>query len=145
MSQKFSILPNPDGPGWPRATCAIRGDLGCLAKHAKAVGYRAEALADCLGVTPRELRRVFKDTFGITVKDWLVQVRSVEVRVRLRGDECIEGIAKSVGFSHSKDLAREFQTIYSVTPMSYRRRERSRGERGSGNKEQGTRNRSQKS
>ena len=112
------------GIGWPRGYCPVRGDLGCLANLAKAAGYRADGLAGNLNVAPRLLRRVFKDAFGIALKTWLVQVRSVEVRRRLLGDESIEEIATSVGFSRSKERAREFGTIYGVTPTEFRVRER---------------------
>ena len=115
------------GIGWPRGHCALRGDLGCLANHAKAIGYRAERLADRLGVAPRLLRRAFQDAFGIAIKNWLVQVRSVEVRHRLRGAESVSEIATSVGFSHGKELSREFHKIYQVTPTAYRLRERRAG------------------
>ena len=115
------------GIGWPRGYCAVRGDLGCLARHAKAAGYRADGLADRLGVAPRLLRRAFQDAFGIALKNWLVQVRSVEVRHRLRGAESVSEIAESVGFSHGKELSREFHKIYQVTPTAYLLRERRAG------------------
>ena len=117
------------GIGWPQGHCALRGDLGCLANHAKAIGYRAERLADRLSVAPRVLRRAFREAFGIALKNWLVQVRSVEVRHRLRGAESIKEIATSVGFSHGKELSREFHKIYQVTPTAYRLRERRAGQR----------------
>ena len=118
------------GIGWPRGYCAVRGDLGCLANHAKAIGYRAERLADQLAVAPRVLRRAFHDAFGIALKNWLVQVRAVEVRHRLRGSESIKEIACSVGFSHAKELSGEFHKIYQVTPTEFRRRERRASQRG---------------
>lgn len=110
--------------GWPHGHCAVRGDLGCLANHAKAIGYRADALADRLGVAPKVLRRAFRDAFGTAIKNWLVQVRAVEVRHRLSGSESIKEIAVSVGFSHAKELSREFHKIYQVTPSEFRRRMR---------------------
>lgn len=112
--------------GWPRAYCAIRGDLGCLAKLARGCGYRAQDLSDRLGVTPRLLRRAFNESLGISVKDWLVEVRCVEVRHRLRDLESIKKISASVGFSHPKELAREFRKIYGLSPSDYRIRERNR-------------------
>lgn len=112
--------------GWPHGFCSLRGDLGCMANHARVAYYRVEGIADFLAVTPRELRRVFKDSLGIAVKDWLVQVRSVEVRNRLREDSSIKEIAVSVGFSHPKELSREFKKVYGLSPSDYRSRERTR-------------------
>ena len=120
----FSIVPGQamtDGPlGW----CSVRGDLGCLAEHAKAAGYRADDLAGRLNVPSRTLRRKFADTLGISLKDWLVEMRSLEVRRRLRGAESIHEIALSVGFSHTKEFSREFLKVFGETPTSYRNRER---------------------
>ena len=121
---EFSIVILASGIGWPRGHCAVRGDLGCLAKRARETGYRAERLADQLAFAPRVLRRAFRDAFGVALKNWLVQVRAVEVRHRLRGSESIKEIAGSVGFSHAKELSREFHRIYQVTPTEFRRRER---------------------
>jgi AraC-like DNA-binding protein len=121
---KFYIVMLASGIGWPHGHCAVRGDLGCLANHAKAIGYRADGLAERLGVAPRILRRAFHDAFGIALKNWLAQVRAVEVRHRLRGSESIKEIALSVGFSHAKELSREFHKIYEVTPTEFRRRVR---------------------
>ena len=132
LRPEFRIVILTSSIGWPRGYCAVRGDLGCLAKHARATGYQAEGLADRLGVAPRLLRRAFRDAFGIALKNWLVQVRSVEVRHRLRGAESIKEIAESVGFSHAKELSREFHRIYRVTPSTYRLRER-HASRGTGN------------
>lgn len=115
--------------GWPRARSATRGDLGCMAKHAKTAGYRVEELAGRLGVTPRNLRREFRDSFGMSLKHWLVDLRSLEVRCRLLGNESIQEIAYSVGFSHAKELAREFCKVYGVTPSIYRAKEKGRAER----------------
>ena len=124
--QHFRIVPNADGPGWPRVWCSVRGDLGCLFSHSKAVGFRAECLARRLELCARRLRSEFKDAFGISIKHWLVQARSVEVRIRLRGNESIKEIAYSVGFSHPKELSREFLQVYKLSPSAYRQREKSR-------------------
>jgi AraC-like DNA-binding protein len=56
-------------------------------------------------------------------------VRSLEVRRRLLGNESIREIAYSVGFSHAKELAREFGKVYGVTPSTYRAREKGRADR----------------
>lgn len=125
----IKIIPARSGIGWPRGWCSVRGDLGCLARHAGEAGYRSEALANQLGVSSRTLRREFQSAFGISLKGWLVQVRAVAIRLRLRGDETLDEIALSIGFSHSKELSREFRKVYGVSPSVYRHRERSRTHR----------------
>ena len=104
----------------------MRGDLGCLFKVAKDAGYRVESIAASLNLCPSKLRRVFRSDYGVPIKRWLVEVRSVEVRMRLRGCESIAEIAYSVGFSHPKELSREFRKVYGLTPSAYRKRENAR-------------------
>ena len=142
LRPEFRIVTFASGIGWPRGYCAVRGDLGCLASHARETGYRAAGLADRLDVAPRMLLRAFRDAFGIALKNWLVQVRSVEVRHRLRGFESIKEIAESVGFSHAKELSREFHEIYQMTPTKFRLRERLASQ-GAGSREQGAGSREQ--
>jgi AraC-like DNA-binding protein len=120
------IIPNPSGPGWPRVWCDSRGDLGCLLEHAKAAGYRLDGLADRLECCARCLGSEFRRVFGITAKQWLVQARALECRRRMCGDESIAEIAYSVGFSHPKELSREFMKIYRISPSEYRMRENQR-------------------
>lgn len=124
----FEVAVDAYAIGWPRARSMARGDLGCLARHARSAGYRVDDLAARLGVTPRDLRREFSGSFGISLKRWLVEVRSLEVRRRLLGSESIQEIAFSVGFSHPKELSREFSKVYGVTPSIYRSRERRRAD-----------------
>lgn len=115
-----------DEIGWPHAWCAVRKDLGCLAGLARRSGFRTDLLAEHLGISTRTLRREFKNALGLCLKDWLVQVRLIEVRIRLRGDESIGNIALSVGFSHPKELSREFTKGYGLTPSEFREKERGR-------------------
>lgn len=118
----FHIEIEHEKTGCIRGKCRVRGDLGCLACNAKESGYRVEELAGRLGVTSRVLRRVFKENCKIGIKNWMAQIRETEVQARLQGDESIQEIAISVGFAHSKDLAREFRKAYGMTPSAYRRK-----------------------
>jgi AraC-like DNA-binding protein len=61
---------------------------------------------------------------GITLKGWLVQERSLEIRRRMLGAESLHDIARAVGFSHAKELSRDFRKVHGVTPTAYRIRER---------------------
>jgi AraC-like DNA-binding protein len=48
-------------------------------------------------------------SLGISCKQWLQQTRLLEVEKRLAGEESIAEIAHAVGFSHPKELSREFR------------------------------------
>jgi AraC-like DNA-binding protein len=63
---------------------------------------------------------------GLSLKDWLIQVRLVEVRIRLRGNDSIREIALSVGLANSKELSREFRKGYGLSPSEFRNKEKAR-------------------
>jgi AraC-like DNA-binding protein len=125
MSQHrhLRIIPNPAGSGWPRVWCERGGDLGCLFELAKAAGFRVVSLADRLQCCAKSLGSEFIRSLGIPAKQWLVQARASECRQRLLGNESIAEIAYSVGFSHPKELSREFLKIYHLRPSDFRRQE----------------------
>jgi AraC-like DNA-binding protein len=120
----FSIVPVLAEIGTARGRCSVRGDLGDLAHHAQASGFRAEGFAGRIGVSSRVLRRIFRKTFGVSIKNWMVRVRTDDVLRRLLGGESIHDIASAVGFSHAKELSRDFRKVHGVTPTAYRIRER---------------------
>jgi AraC-like DNA-binding protein len=122
--RKYVSIIVPEGIGWPHAWCSLRKDLGCLAAHAKKAGFRTAELAERLGTSTRALRRECRNSLGLSLKDWLVQVRLVEARTRLRGNESIGEIAWSLGFSHTKELSREFRKLHGATPSEFRAKAR---------------------
>jgi AraC-like DNA-binding protein len=119
----FRILPPSDRVDWPHCHCPRRGDLGSLVAHARSAGYCAERIADSLGICIRTLRAEFQGNYGIPLKKWLIEIRTIEVRKRLVAGERIKEIALSMGFSHGKELSREFRAIHGVTPTEYRKKE----------------------
>jgi AraC-like DNA-binding protein len=123
------IIPHPSGSGWPRIWCEDHGDLGCLFEHAKAAGFRVDCLADRLHCCVRCLGSEFLRSLGISAKQWLMQARSIECQHRLRGNESIAEIAYSVGFSHPKELSREFMKIHKISPSDYRAQIKRNGDR----------------
>lgn len=114
----------PKGIEGPHAWCSVRKDLGSLAAHSKNAGFRVAELAERLGTSTRALSRQCQKALGLSLKEWLVQTRAVEARIRLRGDESITEIASSLGFSHTKELSREFRKVYGVTPSQFRKKAR---------------------
>jgi AraC-like DNA-binding protein len=117
--------PGP-GSGGPRVRCPRRGDLGCLWEHAHAAGYRVDELAERLACCPRCLTREFRRVFGVTAKQWLAEARDRECRRRLRGEQSLAEIAGSLGFSHPKQLSREFRNLHRISPSAYRFQEKRR-------------------
>jgi AraC-like DNA-binding protein len=110
------------GGRWPHAYCKTRGDLGCLGEYAKAAGFRANSLAESLGLPERLLRDAFRSQTGLPLKTWIATVRDAEVVRMLEELKTIQEIAAAVGFSHPKELSREFKRIHGILPSTYRNR-----------------------
>lgn len=120
----FKVIQDPADAATYRGHCPVRGDLGCLKILARRTGYRVGALADQLGVSIRTVQRAFQKKLGIPVKTWIVESRLVDICERLDEGKSIKEISCDVGFSHSKQIAREFRKTHGMTPSKYRRAER---------------------
>lgn len=104
-----------------RVHSSLRGDLADLAHYAFEASYRADELAEKLQCSRRDLRRMISDILDLSSKQWLQQVRQIEVEKRLLGTESLTQIASAVGFSHPKDLSREFRKYHGMTASEYRK------------------------
>jgi AraC-like DNA-binding protein len=82
----------------------------------------AVTLADLIGVSPRQLRREFRQTFGITLAKYVRQTRlrrALEV-MRLRPGK-IEPVALEVGYKSKKNFYRFFKQSTGMTPSAFLR------------------------
>jgi YesN/AraC family two-component response regulator len=74
----------------------------------------------CL-VHPAHLSRQFKKETGMTLTDYLNNIRIKEAKILLRKDRTsIEWIAESVGFDNAGYFTRIFKKVTGVTPTNYR-------------------------
>ncbi len=94
-----------------------------LTKVALEGRFNATELCTRLGVSERNLRRIFDNGLGIGAKEWLRQERMVVARNVLREGIPVKEVASQLGFANYKNLNREFVTFYGVTPSEYQRRE----------------------
>lgn len=93
-----------------------------MGAYAKAAGFRVNALAESLGLSERLLRDAFRSQTGLPLKTWIATVRDAEVVRMLEELKTIQEIAAAVGFSHPKELSREFKRIHGILPSTYRNR-----------------------
>jgi AraC-like DNA-binding protein len=94
-----------------------------LTKIAREGRFNATELCTRLGVSERNLRRIFESGLGIGAKEWLRQERMVVARNLLREGSPIKEVAVHLGFANYKNLNREFVAFYGVTPSDYQKRE----------------------
>jgi two-component system, response regulator YesN len=72
-------------------------------------------------MNPVYLGQLFKKTYGIYFKDYLLQVRINEAKKMLRQSEKrIYEIAESVGFNNTDYFVTIFGKLVNITPSEYR-------------------------
>jgi transcriptional regulator GlxA family with amidase domain len=80
-----------------------------------AAPQRAWALADiaaCAHVTPRHLTRLFRQHLGVSVRDYLEQLRLALAEQRLLQGSGVEQAAQAAGFSSARQLHRARQRAF---------------------------------
>jgi transcriptional regulator GlxA family with amidase domain len=82
-----------------------------------------EALAAKACLCPRHFSRRFKIEFGVTPADFVEKVRLDDARRRLSsGDNSVENVGTSVGFTSADAFRRAFERRLGINPSDYRRR-----------------------
>ena len=100
--------------------------LGPIAREHR---FKVTALCSHLGVSDRQLRRIFSDSLGIGPKDWLRRERMVQARQLLLEGMQVQEAAAGLGFPTAKDFSREFQALHEVSPTDFQRRHEAERER----------------
>lgn len=80
-----------------------------------------EALARQVGLSQRRLTEVFRDTFGKTAFEWLVDWRLDQARDLLReGALSVKEITFRLGYAHLSNFTKAFTRRFAIAPASYR-------------------------
>lgn len=80
-----------------------------------------QTLAAELGLSRRQLDRVFQNLYGISFREKLLQVRAEAACDLLAGSLSIGQIALQVGYSSSANFTAFFRGIKGITPTQYRK------------------------
>jgi len=82
-----------------------------------------DELADLAGINKSHLCRVFKQSVGMTLHSYLLNVRLDRARQLLgRSEVSISQVAELSGFSGASQFTRAFRQYVKETPTSYRSR-----------------------
>ena len=79
-----------------------------------------QLLAQELGLSRRQLDRVFHRLYGSSFREKLLQVRAEAACDLLRGDMTVAQIAQRVGYSSSANFTAFFRSFMGMTPSQYR-------------------------
>jgi transcriptional regulator GlxA family with amidase domain len=95
--------------------------LAAVAAH-PAGDYTAPTMADMVGVSPRQVGRLFVRHLGLTPGRYVEQVRVAAAKALLTGtDAPLAEVAARAGFGSAETLRRTFMRTVGVTPGAYRR------------------------
>jgi len=85
-----------------------------------------EALADRMGMSPRNFARLFRSETGDTPAQFADRARADAARCKLEQTVLpVETIAEECGFGNAERMRRTFQRLFEVSPHDYRARFRS--------------------
>ena len=113
---------NPAPSGAPRSRTWIEQDLARLDHSQLATDfsdYCADRLAARYGITSRQLRRYFKEWFGRSPKEWLLEKRMNFAQNMLKSGEPVKTVAIQLGFKHASHFCTLFKRTHGVSPSAY--------------------------
>jgi AraC-like DNA-binding protein len=94
----------------------------CFLDHAVAVELSAVEIATHVGVSERHLRRLFRQAFDITPKQYHTRARMDRARGLLaRTDQTVSEIAAALGFPSTRQFARVCRRLLGARPSALRR------------------------
>ncbi|MFC3801682.1 helix-turn-helix domain-containing protein [Cohnella sp. GCM10012308] len=89
--------------------------------HYKDPGYSLQAVADAMKMSAAYLGRCFREQEGISVADWIVEVRlSHAIDLLERTDDSVSDIMRETGFVSESTFFKWFKKKTGMTPKDYR-------------------------
>lgn len=80
-----------------------------------------EEIADASGLNRSYFSRLFKETFGPSPQQFLIQYRLTKAAELLRSSRIpIAEVGRSVGYDNQLYFSRAFKSVYGVPPSEYR-------------------------
>lgn len=102
--------------GWPIIERAIRFIHECYSDP----HVSNESISGYAGVTVNHLSYLFKTQLGVTIHNYLKQVRIEQAKLRIiEGKQTLTEIAEATGFSSIHLFSRTFKAIVGVMPSKY--------------------------
>ncbi|MCM0649579.1 AraC family transcriptional regulator [Clostridium swellfunianum] len=81
-----------------------------------------EILADYIGVTPNYLSKIFKQRFGLTFSEYLIDIKLNNAIILLKEkDITVQDIAYKLGYNSAHYFIKVFKQKYGITPKQYQK------------------------
>lgn len=81
--------------------------------------FLARNLASLCRISPRHLRRRFREQFGCSTQAWLDEQRMRAAGPLLREKQCVKVVAYELGFKQVSHFSRAFKKFHGLTPTAY--------------------------
>jgi AraC-like DNA-binding protein len=78
--------------------------------------YCPTGLARLCHVSLRTLQRRFAENYGMTISDWMRQIRLAKAYARVVAGESIKAVAYDLGFKQLSHFSRVFKEVHGVPP-----------------------------
>jgi transcriptional regulator GlxA family with amidase domain len=79
-------------------------------------------VAEAANLSEGRLAHIFRDTTGLSVKDYMTRLRvSIARRLLAETTETLESIATRIGFADASTFSRTFKSVDGVAPGEFRR------------------------
>jgi AraC-like DNA-binding protein len=98
---------------------AVNAYKKSLDDHRGALGDCAHMLSKQYGVTRNTLQEVFKDQYGITIRDYKLNKRMERSRKMLRAGKEIKEISYQLHYTTVRAFLHAFKKHFGVTPSQY--------------------------
>lgn len=77
-------------------------------------------LAAAVNLSPHHFARMFKESFGVSPAQYILQARISHAKQLLQGDDTLASIAAQTGFSQQSHMTMQFRRATGATPAHYR-------------------------
>ena len=114
VSGSFAFLRDNAANPLRTVTCIrLRSELPSLAQMA---GYEARSVAKRLGVSMRQLQRIFRAEYGCSPQQWLNEQRMNIALELLQSASTVKEVAYHLGFLQPSHFSRAFKRRFGYSP-----------------------------
>ena len=112
-------MPSPNAGSDRQGMARTVIDAGQIAALAKAADYNVTSLAEQCGMSPRQLRRLFRRQFARSLKSWLTETRIEKAEYLLQSQTSVKAVAFALGYKQPSHFFRQFKDRKLLTPSEF--------------------------
>lgn len=104
---------------FPRATASL--NLEAIRTMSLECEYNSAALARCMGISARQLQRLFKRNLCCSPRTWLREERLQLAREMLLDTVSVKEVALTLSFPQASQFCRDFRSRFGYTPTEFKK------------------------